>query len=209
MVAMCYYYYSAAILYLLSFPLCSPAFFRYNAMSFVRRPTSPCIASRSRGLKISLRLPRSALQLPPFAKMSSLCCARPLLRRLPAATDALSRTYITRAHPQPVAQLPILEAIDQVLEGIEQRKLKRVERWNRYGEKIAARKGFQVRGCARRESGGAGRRCCGGFRWAGGMDWTWHDIGRHACIDWIASDIYFEPAPEKRGRAEPNMTCYV
>ena len=84
--------------------------------------------------------------------MSSLC-ARPLLRRLPAATTInannactiLSRTYVTRAHPKPVTQLPILEAIDQVLEGIEQRKAKRVERWDKYGEKIAARKGFQVR----------------------------------------------------------------
>ena len=98
--------------------------------------------------------------------MSSLC-ARPLLRRLPlAATNAaLSRTYITRAHPKSVAQLPILEAIDRVLEGIAERKVKRVERWDRYGEKIAARKGFQVRSW----------RCCGGFRWAGGMDWSWHD----------------------------------
>ena len=103
--------------------------------------------------------------------MSSLC-ARPLLRRLPAAATtaaaattptapgnasvltSLSRTYVTRAHPKPVTQLPILEAIDQVLEGIEQRKVKRIERWDKYGEKIAARKGFQVRV----------RRCCGGLR---------------------------------------------
>lgn len=79
--------------------------------------------------------------------------ARPLLRRLPAATTAtnvsvltpLTRNYVTRAHPKPVTQLPILEAIDQVLEGIAERKVKRVARWDRYGEKIAARKGFQVR----------------------------------------------------------------
>lgn len=85
--------------------------------------------------------------------MSTL--ARPLLRRLPApsltlttarpSTSLTARTYTTRAHPKPVTQLPILEAIDAVLEGIEERKVKRVERWNKYGDKIAASKGLKVR----------------------------------------------------------------
>ena len=74
--------------------------------------------------------------------MSSL--ARPLLRRLPSTRPYIARTYVTRAHPKPVTQLPILDAIDAVLEGIEERKVKRVERWNKYGEKIAASKGLKV-----------------------------------------------------------------
>lgn len=101
-----------------------------------------------------------------MSSASLVVVARPLLRRLPAAANKhaadarpgavnvgnvlLARTYVSRAHPQPVTQLPILEAIDCVLEGIERRKLKRVERWDKYGDKIAARKGLKVRASAGR-----------------------------------------------------------
>ena len=80
--------------------------------------------------------------------MSSSLCARPLLRRLPASATATgtSRGYVSRAHPKPVTQYPILEAIDQVLQGIEERKVRRVERWDKYGDKIAAKKG--IKACA-------------------------------------------------------------
>lgn len=82
---------------------------------------------------------------------SSLAAAasRPLLRRLPAAGAApASRSYVTRAHPKPVTQYPILDAIDQVLAGIEERKLQRVQRWEKYGDRIAAKKGLKVGLCA-------------------------------------------------------------
>ena len=81
--------------------------------------------------------------------MSSSLCARPLLRRLPAASAAAaapstSRGYVSRAHPKPVTQYPILEAIDQVLQRIEERKVRRVQRWDKYGDRIAAKKGIKV-----------------------------------------------------------------
>mmetsp|Transcript_22996 Transcript_22996/g.66380 ORF Transcript_22996/g.66380 Transcript_22996/m.66380 type:complete len:335 (-) Transcript_22996:57-1061(-) len=90
--------------------------------------------------------------------MSSL---RPLLRRLPTAgvqhltagattTTAAARSgcrhYVTRAHPRPVAQLPILDALDEVLDGIADRRARREERWAKYGTRIAAKKGLTVDG---------------------------------------------------------------
>lgn len=84
--------------------------------------------------------------------MSSL---RPLLRRLPPSSLVVSkctnkskavatRPYVSRAHPKPVLQLPILDALDSVLEGVAERKVKREERWTKWGTKIAQRKGTTV-----------------------------------------------------------------
>ena len=98
------------------------------------------------------------------SKMAS-CSLRPLLRRLPTAAAtppsalqtcqttatatrpsqaSAARSYVTRAHSKPVVQYPILDAIDRVLEGIAERKAKRQQRWDKYGEKIAAKKGLSV-----------------------------------------------------------------
>ena len=41
-------------------------------------------------------------------------------------------------------QLPILDALDSVLEGVAERKVKREERWTKWGTKIAQRKGKTV-----------------------------------------------------------------
>ena len=83
--------------------------------------------------------------------MSSL---RPLLRRLPPSSlvvskcsnksAAATRPYVSRAHPKPVLQLPILDALDSVLEGVAERRGKREERWTKWGTKIAQRKGTTV-----------------------------------------------------------------
>ena len=84
--------------------------------------------------------------------MSSL---RPLLRRLPPSSLVVSkcsnksaavatRPYVSRAHPKPVLQLPILDALDSVLEGVAERRGKREERWTKWGTKIAQRKGTAV-----------------------------------------------------------------
>lgn len=90
------------------------------------------------------------------APVATLLRARPLLRyalrprvELPSslvALDMTSRHYVSRAHPEPVPTFPIHEALDILLVGIEERKVKRAERWERGKEKICARKGIKEDG---------------------------------------------------------------
>lgn len=52
-------------------------------------------------------------------------------RRLLSATGtgAAIRTYVSRAHPTPIPEFPIAQAIETVLKDAEQRRIKREERW--------------------------------------------------------------------------------
>ena len=73
---------------------------------------------------------------------------RPLLRgRLPT----VARQYVTRAHPKPIERVPIGAAIGQVLEGVEARKAKRLERWEKHGDSLARRRGAKNEGPYRQQ----------------------------------------------------------
>jgi hypothetical protein len=54
------------------------------------------------------------------------------------------RYYLSRAHPRPIPEFPVLTAMDKVLDGIEERKAKRVARWARNAPARRA-KGIEVR----------------------------------------------------------------
>jgi hypothetical protein len=47
------------------------------------------------------------------------------------------RLYVSRAHPKPKPIFPITDAVKTILEGIEERKVKRAERWERNTEQRA------------------------------------------------------------------------
>jgi hypothetical protein len=59
-------------------------------------------------------------------------------------TSSGTRWYVSRAHPRPIPEFPVPQALQMVLEGIEQRKLQRVQRWERSQPRRQA-KGIQVR----------------------------------------------------------------
>jgi hypothetical protein len=61
-----------------------------------------------------------------------------------APTSSQFRTYVSRAHPRPVPEFPVPIALQMVLDGIEQRKAARAERWEQNKAKRVA-KGIQVR----------------------------------------------------------------
>ena len=69
--------------------------------------------------------------------------------RLQAASETLpssftgNRNYVSRAHPKPIPEFPVPTAMQMVLEGIEQRKLARAERWEKSKER-RVKKGIQV-----------------------------------------------------------------
>lgn len=53
------------------------------------------------------------------------------------------QSYMSRAHPSPIPEYPINQAVQMVLEGIEERKDKRAAKWERNAEKRQA-KGIKV-----------------------------------------------------------------
>jgi hypothetical protein len=57
---------------------------------------------------------------------SSLTTTRRVLSNI-----AVKRSYVSRAHPRPVAEYPVNTAIQMVLQGVEERKAKRVTKWER------------------------------------------------------------------------------
>ena len=59
------------------------------------------------------------------------------------AAEHATRSYVTRAHPKPVPEYPVTAAIQMVMDGIEERKIKRSERWEQNKEKRQT-KGSQV-----------------------------------------------------------------
>ena len=66
-------------------------------------------------------------------------------RGLRTIFNSSSRCYISRAHPpESVPTYTIHEALTTILEGVEGRKVKRAERWEKNKEKRVA-KGIQVR----------------------------------------------------------------
>ena len=58
--------------------------------------------------------------------------------------EAATRGYISRAHPQTIPEFPIPTALDMVLQEIEERKVKRLEKWERYASSRQS-KGMKVR----------------------------------------------------------------
>eukprot|EP00529_Nitzschia_sp_RCC80_P025797 CAMPEP_0113486558 /NCGR_PEP_ID=MMETSP0014_2-20120614/25058_1 /TAXON_ID=2857 /ORGANISM="Nitzschia sp." /LENGTH=343 /DNA_ID=CAMNT_0000380233 /DNA_START=727 /DNA_END=1754 /DNA_ORIENTATION=- /assembly_acc=CAM_ASM_000159 len=42
-----------------------------------------------------------------------------------------SRSYVSRAHPKPITEFPIAQALDMILDGVEERKEKRAARWEK------------------------------------------------------------------------------
>ena len=54
------------------------------------------------------------------------------------------RSYVSRAHPKPLPEYPVQEALQFVLDGIEERKAKRVDKWERNADARKA-KGKEVR----------------------------------------------------------------
>ena len=60
------------------------------------------------------------------------------------ACSSTTRGYISRAHPTTIPEFPVPAALDMVLQGIEERKVKRLEKWEKNS---AARqsKGLKVR----------------------------------------------------------------
>jgi hypothetical protein len=58
-------------------------------------------------------------------------------------SSSSTRSYVTRAHPRPVPEYPVTAAIQMVMDGIQERKIKRSERWDGNKEKRQT-KGIQV-----------------------------------------------------------------
>ena len=56
---------------------------------------------------------------------------------------ATRRTYVSRAHPQKVPEFSIGDALNQVLDGIEERKTKRETKWDR-NKDTREKKGIKV-----------------------------------------------------------------
>jgi hypothetical protein len=54
-----------------------------------------------------------------------------------------SQSYVSRAHPGPVPEYPIGTALQMVLEGIEERKVKRTAKWERNAP-VRQSKGVEV-----------------------------------------------------------------
>ena len=71
---------------------------------------------------------------------SSALCGR--VNRTSPQLAIQKATYLSRAHPRPVPEFPVNEAMQMVLEGIEERKEKRVKKWERNAPKRQA-KGLQ------------------------------------------------------------------
>jgi hypothetical protein len=59
------------------------------------------------------------------------------------------RLYVSRAHPKPKPIFPITDALNTILEGIEERKIKRVEKWERNTEQRARQGKIKVLGIVR------------------------------------------------------------
>ena len=57
-----------------------------------------------------------------------------------------TRTYVSRAHPREIPEHPVKSAIQMVLDGIEERKVKRAAKWERNAEARQA-KGKEVSFC--------------------------------------------------------------
>ena len=55
----------------------------------------------------------------------------------------LSRSYVSRAHPKPTPEFALPKALEMVLTGVEERKVKRQEKWDRNAPKRQS-KGIQV-----------------------------------------------------------------
>jgi hypothetical protein len=53
------------------------------------------------------------------------------------------RGYVSRAHPKPTQEFALPKALDMVLNGVEERKVKRQEKWERNSPKRQS-KGIQV-----------------------------------------------------------------
>ena len=64
-----------------------------------------------------------------FTSALQTCSRRVLLQQ--------QRLYVSRAHPKPKPIFPITDALNTILEGIEERKIKRAERWERNTEQRA------------------------------------------------------------------------
>eukprot|EP00934_Nitzschia_sp_Nitz4_P002238 Nitzschia sp. Nitz4//scaffold83_size84149//49895//51021//NITZ4_005176-RA/size84149-snap-gene-0.136-mRNA-1//-1//CDS//3329558953//2238//frame0 len=62
-----------------------------------------------------------------------------------AATQTATRSYVSRAHPQPVPTFPVMAALDMVLQGTEERKVKRATKWER-NEPERVKKGITTTG---------------------------------------------------------------
>jgi hypothetical protein len=54
-----------------------------------------------------------------------------------------TRGYVSRAHPSPIPEFAVPRALQMVLEGIEERKIQRVQRWERSQPRRQA-KGIEV-----------------------------------------------------------------
>jgi len=69
---------------------------------------------------------------------SSTLCGR-VSRTTPQLPLAQRATYVSRAHPRPVPEFTVTEAMQMVLEGIEERKEKRAKKWERNAPKRQAK----------------------------------------------------------------------